>query len=227
VKRTKVLLFDIDGTLIRTGRCAHEALEESFLRNFGVSPDLNRVRIAGITDRNIARQMLTLYDIPITGENTHRFLDTYLALLETNLRERPAGGTLPGVAALVEALRQREDVLLGLLTGNLEQGARIKLSHYGIWEPFVFGAYADDSEHRNDLGPVAHARATEILGCDIAPEDIYVIGDTPRDIECGKVFGARTVAVATGDYTTDALRTDTPDFLFEDFSDVKRVLEIF
>ena len=227
MKKTKVLLFDIDGTLIHTGRCALDALEEAFLRNFGVSPDLKRVRIAGITDRNIARQMLTLYDIPVTGENLHRFLDTYLALLETNLRERPAGGTLPGVAELVETLSQRDDVLLGLLTGNLENGARIKLTHYGIWKHFVFGAYADDSEQRNDLGPVAHARAAEILGCDIAPEDIYVIGDTPRDIECGKIFGARTVAVATGDYTTEALRTDTPDFLFENFSDVKSVLEIF
>jgi len=222
---SKVLLFDIDGTLILTGGSANAALHDALERCFGVTPDLGRILIAGVTDRGIARQMLEKYDIPVTGENLHRFLDTYLELLEQYLPERQTGGTLSGVVTLLEALRLRDDVLVGLLTGNLERGARIKLVHYGIWQHFAFGAYADDSERRNELGPVAHARAARILGCDVAPEDIYVIGDTPRDIECGKIFGARTVAVATGEYTTEALRPEAPDFLFEDFGDVENVLK--
>ena len=226
-KPTKVLLFDIDGTLILTGGSANAALHDALEQTFGVAPDLGRILIAGVTDRGIARQMLEKNGIPATAENLDRLLAAYLALLERYLPEHGTGGVLPGVPALIAALRQRDDALVGLLTGNLEYGARVKLVHYGLWHHFTFGAYADDSEHRNDLGPIAHARAAQILDREVAPEDVYVIGDTPRDIECGKIFGARTIAVATGEYTTDALRADTPDFLFENFGDTQSVLAAF
>jgi phosphoglycolate phosphatase-like HAD superfamily hydrolase len=121
-------------------------------------------------------------------------------------------------------MRERPDCLLALLTGNLAAGAEVKLSHYGVWHYFGFGAYADDHHVRNELGPVAQARALEQHGEEFPPERIYVIGDTPRDIECGKAFGAVTVAVATGKYAREELASHGPDFLFDDFSDPDAVL---
>ena len=100
----------------------------------------------------------------------------------------------------------------------------MKLTHYGVWHYFAFGAYADDHHVRNELGPVAMARALEEHGEEFTADRIYVIGDTPRDIECGKAFGAVTVAVATGKYSHEQLASHTPDFLFDDFSDPDAVL---
>ena len=102
----------------------------------------------------------------------------------------------------------------------------MKLSHYGVWNYFAFGAYADDHHVRNELGPVAMARALEDHGEEFTPDQIYVIGDTPRDIECGKAFGAVTVAVSTGKYSREELASHRPDFLFNDLSDVDAVLAL-
>ncbi len=127
-------------------------------------------------------------------------------------------------SCLMRCVPVRTTAYLALLTGNLAKGAEIKLDHYGVWDYFEFGAFADDSHDRNELGPYARARAKEKSGEEFPPERIYVIGDTPRDIECGKVFGAKTVAIATGNYSGPELAAHDPDHLFEDLSDTEAVL---
>ena len=156
-------------------------------------------------------------------ENIMALLDAYLGKLADRIHMHQ-GSLLPGIITLLDKLKERPDCVLALLTGNLAAGAQVKLSHYGVWHYFGFGAYADDHHVRNELGPVAITRALEEHGEEFPPERIYVIGDTPRDIECGKAFGAVTVAVATGHYSREELADHHPDFLFDDLSDADAVL---
>jgi len=219
----QLLLFDIDGTLLTSGGAGESALRAAVRDRFGVEDDLSGVEIAGRTDSGIARQLLIRHGQDPTPEAVTAFLDRYLHHLPQQLPRRP-GRLLPGIVALLDALRSNPRLVLALLTGNLERGARIKLSHYGVWDYFEFGAFADDHHERNRLGPFARARAEERHGVSFAPDRIWVIGDTPHDIACGKAIEARTVALATGNYSAEELRAHTPDFLFEDLSDTAAVL---
>ena len=215
-----LLLFDIDGTLIWSGGAGERALRRALTEALRIDDDLDHIEICGRTDRAISRQILDLFDPPSTGEKIDRFLDVYLRHLEA-LLPATQGRILPGIPELLARLRHIDGVGVGLLTGNIRRGAELKLSHYGIWDHFPFGAFSDDSEDRNELGPFALARAARHAGRDCAPppERVYVIGDTPHDIACGKVVNARTVAVATGRFSTAQLRPHNPDYLLEDFSD--------
>ena len=150
-------------------------------------------------------------------------LDAYLGKLADRIHLHQ-GEILPGIIPLLERMNERPDCVLALLTGNLAAGAQVKLSHYGVWHYFGFGAYADDHHIRNELGPVAMTRALKEHGEEFTPDRIYVIGDTPRDIECGKAFGALTVGVATGHYSREELASHAPDFLFDNLSDLDSVL---
>ena len=138
----------------------------------------------------------------------------------------PETGTslFDGIVELLESLHGREDCVLGLLTGNIEKGAELKLSHYGVWEYFEFGAFADDHVDRNKLGPVAHSRAVEKHGISFEAKDVYVLGDTPRDIDCARAAGFVAVAIATGSCGKDELAAHEPDFLFGDLSDTGGVM---
>jgi phosphoglycolate phosphatase-like HAD superfamily hydrolase len=138
---------------------------------------------------------------------------------------RRKGKLLPGVLQLLERLKTRKHLVLALLTGNISRGARLKLEHYGVWHFFEFGAFADDHCDRNQLGSFARARARERHGCEFSANEIDVIGDTPRDIACGKAIDARTIAVATGTWTREQLAEHHPDFLIDDLSDVNRVID--
>ena len=138
---------------------------------------------------------------------------------------RRKGKLLPGVLKLLEKLKARPHVVLGLLTGNVSRGARLKLEHYGVWHFFEFGAFADDHRDRNQLGRFARARAKEKHGREFAASEIDVIGDTPHDIACGKALGARTVAVATGRWSRDELAKYHPNFLIDDLSDVETIVD--
>ena len=142
----------------------------------------------------------------------------------TDLLPKLNGRVLPGVKEILERLHPREDRVLGLLTGNLREGARLKLQYFGLWDYFEFGAFADDHHDRNELGAFARARAAEKHGHDFEVARIDVIGDTEHDIACGKVFGARTIAVATGTRSREILAQHKPDFLFNDFSKVDDVM---
>jgi len=222
--RQKLLLFDIDGTLLLTGRAGEHALRVAFKERFGVDDDLSSISFAGSTDGAIARQMFAPYDIPPTPENIADLFDGYVHHLALELPRRE-GTVLPGIVALLEALHGREDCVLGLLTGNIAKGAELKLSHYGVWDFFEFGAFADDHVDRNKLGPVAHSRAVEKHGSSFEAEDVFVLGDTPRDIDCARAAGFVAVAIATGSYGKDELAAHRPDFLFEDLSDTQGVLK--
>ena len=221
--KTKLLLFDIDGTLLTSGGAGEKALGLAMKDRFGNSDDLSKIEIAGRTDSGIALQILSLHGIEPTLENLTLFFDCYLHHLAGQLPKTP-GRLLPGILDLLAKLATRSEVVLALLTGNLARGAKLKLAHYGVGDFFQFGAFADDHHDRNQLGHFAKARALEIHGIEFPPDAIYVLGDTPHDISCGRAIGAKTVAIATGGYTHDQLLSHQPDFLFNDLSDLPAVL---
>jgi len=221
--KKKLFLFDIDGTLLRTGRAGEHALRLAFRERFGVEDDLSAISFAGSTDGAFARQMFGAHAIPPTPENVADLFDGYVHHLALELPRRE-GRVLPGIVGLLEALHQREDIVLGLLTGNIERGAELKLSHYGVWDFFEFGAFADDHVDRNKLGPVAHSRAVERHGISFEASDVFVLGDTPKDIDCARAAGFVAVAIATGSCRKEELAAHRPDFLFEDLSDTRGVL---
>jgi phosphoglycolate phosphatase len=223
--RRRLLLFDIDGTLITSGGAGEGALIDAMKQRFGIEEDLRGITIAGATDALIARMMLEKSGLSASPENITALLDAYLSFLGQRL-SRHAGYVLPGIVGLLDRLRQRKDCVLALLTGNLVRGAEIKLSHYGVWDYFEFGAFADDHHDRNELPKFARARALETHGEEFPPERVFVIGDTPRDIECGKAVGAKTVAIATGNYSRADLAVHNPDFLFDDLSDTEAVIAV-
>lgn len=220
----RLLLFDIDGTLITSGGAGEWALRDAMRSRFGVDEDLGGILLAGATDKKIAVAMLEKNGLEPSPENITALLDEYLSHLESRMPKHQ-GRILPGMIELLKVLSTREEAVLALLTGNVVRGAEIKLAHYGVWHHFEFGAFADDHHDRNELGKFARARAFERHGIDFPPDRIYVIGDTPRDIECGRAIGAKTVAIATGHYMLQELATHAPDFLFQDFSATDRVIE--
>ena len=220
----RLLLFDIDGTLITSGGAGEGALKDAMKARFGVEEDLQGILLAGATDAKIARELLAKHGIEASAENMAALLDEYLQHLSGRMSLHD-GRLLPGIVPVLEALEKHPEAVLALLTGNLTRGAEIKLTHYGVWNFFEFGAFADDHHDRNELGKFARARALERHGIPFPPDRIYVIGDTPRDIECGRAIGAKTVAIATGHYSLPELAEHAPDFLFEDFSDTGRVLD--
>lgn len=219
----RLYLFDIDGTLITSGGAGENSFRDAVIEVCGGAAALKGINFAGNTDTGIAREVLLEAGMEPSQENIMALLDAYLGKLVDRIHLHQ-GKLLPGIIPLLERLKERPDCRLALLTGNLARGAEVKLSHYGVWNYFAFGAYADDHHIRNELGPVAMARALEDHGEEFTPDQIYVIGDTPRDIECGKAFGAITVAVSTGKYSREELATHHPDFLFDDFSDPAAVM---
>jgi phosphoglycolate phosphatase len=224
VTQKRLLLFDIDGTLIHSGGAGVHALKSALTERFGITDDLHYIEIAGMTDSGIVVSILNKHKIPATNENVSAFLDSYVHFLSLELPRR-VGKLLPGVLELLEKLKSRPHLVLALLTGNVSRGAQLKLEHYGVWHFFEFGAFADDHHDRNRLGTVARARAKEKHGRQFSACEIDVIGDTPRDIACGKAFGARTIAVATGTWSRDRLAKYQPDFLIDDLSDVEGIID--
>ncbi|MEK0446915.1 MAG: Phosphoglycolate phosphatase, partial [Verrucomicrobiota bacterium] len=161
--KSSLILFDIDGTLLTSGGAGETALRLGFAEEFGIEDDLRSVEIPGRTDSGIALRLLSRHGIPVHQENIERFLNGYLRHLASLLPQR-AGRLLPGVLPLLQTLQTRPHIALGLLTGNLERGAQLKLRHYGVADFFAFGAYADDHPDRNELGKFAQQRARKLHG---------------------------------------------------------------
>lgn len=213
-----LLLWDIDGTLINSGGAGMRALRVALHAVFGIEGALEDIDFAGRTDRWIMRRIFAKFGLPATEENFTRFFAGYVAALPGELAN-PSARVLPGVPALLTAAAARENLAQGLLTGNIRRGAEVKLGFHGLWTHFAFGAFADDAELRDELGPHAVRRAREHTGHEFAPERIWVIGDTPHDIACGRVIGARTLAVTTGHFTAEQLHAHQPTALLTDLSD--------
>lgn len=216
----RLVLFDIDGTLIRTGGAGVRAFERTGELEFQVSNGTSSMQFAGRTDMSLVREFFRRHGIAETPAHFERFFDRYVFLLDHFLSVCQ-GRLCPGVPEFLSALQQRpEPPLLGLLTGNTRLGAEIKLRHYGLWDRFVVGAFGDDHEDRNRLAEIARERGCRVRGRSLAPEEILVVGDTPRDVACGRAIGARVLAVATGGATAAALHESGPDWVVEDLRSV-------
>ncbi|MEP6709073.1 MAG: HAD family hydrolase [Verrucomicrobiota bacterium] len=224
MQKRRLLLFDIDGTLINSGGAGVHALQIALFERCGIKDDLCDIEIAGRTDSGIVWQILQKYGTAPTDENVSAFLGDYIRLLSLELPERN-GRLLPGILELLKRLKKNPQLVLALLTGNIARGAEMKLKHYGIWDFFEFGAFADDDRDRSKLGGFAQARALAKYGREFPGADIDVIGDTPHDIAGGKVINARTIAVATGSYSREQLAKHQPDFIFDDLSQVAAVMQ--
>lgn len=223
-----ICLFDIDGTLLNTGGAGQAAMEAAIRTSLGMTRPIHGVTYAGRTDRGIIHDIFRFYAIEPTSERHDRFVAAYLAELPQQLARRP-GLILPGVAELLSHLHARDDVMLGLLTGNLLAGARLKLDHHGLAEYFDFaaGAFGDEHHDRDDVARTAWdaVRQQHRSGEDLRPSDVWVIGDTPADIRCGRAIGANVLAVATGIYRSEELAAAGPDRLVADFRDAEAVLD--
>ncbi len=213
-----LILWDIDGTILHSSGAGMRSLNEALTTVFGLSGTFEGIDFSGRTDRAIVRQVFARFGIEHTPENIERYLDGYVALLPTVLAGSDAR-VLPGVASRLEEAAARPGVAQGLLTGNVRRGAQVKLGHHGLWDFFPVGAFADDSEQRNDLGPYALERARGHWGVDFSPERVWIVGDTPHDIACARACGARALAVATGMSSLEELRGHRPDAALPDLSD--------
>lgn len=222
----RLLLFDIDGTLV-SGGPAKDAFHTALLEAFGTAGPIEVHDFAGKTDPQIARELLDRAGL--TREEIDaglpRLWERYLAELAARLPDRPMT-VLPGVVELMAALLEARDVALGLVTGNIVGGAELKLGSAGLYQHFRTGAFGSDSEERNQLPGVALRRAVETWGVAFDPDHVLVIGDTPRDVECGLHHGVVTVGVATGRYDAQALRDAGAHHVVDDFTGTGELREL-
>jgi phosphoglycolate phosphatase-like HAD superfamily hydrolase len=224
----RLVLFDIDGTMLNSGGMGRASMQRALAEVFG-SPGNPSYRYDGKTDKQIVRDTMRLegHTDEHIDSRMETLIDLYLEGLQTgvesgNFDVRP----LDGVVELLDALEAREDIVLGLLTGNVEPGARVKLKAAGI-DPdrFRVNAFGSDHEHRPQLPAIAQRRASENLGLDIVGERVIVIGDTPADIQCGRELGARAIGVASGHYTVEQLEAHDPYAVFPSLANTAQVLE--
>jgi phosphoglycolate phosphatase len=222
----RLILFDIDGTLLWGGPAKH-AFVDAMRETYGTPGAFEQVSFAGKTDPQIARELLTGVGLE-AGEIERgfgRLWTCYLAHLEERLPADPVT-VLPGIPELLDALRDFADVGVGLLTGNIAGGARLKLVSGGLWEHFTFGSYGSDHEERDQLPAIAVDRARSLWGEAVTATSAIVVGDTPRDVACGKAGGTRTLAVATGTFSSAELAASGPDHVLESLVDTDQVLQL-
>lgn len=213
----KLLLFDIDGTLVHSGGQAKPAFAGAMLEVYGATGDIDRYDFSGKLDPRIVVDLLA--DAGVERETIDGRLDTlrdnYLARLERTL-EPARMRVMPGVRELLPALTGRDDVVLGLLTGNWRGGARIKLDSVGLWDYFPFGSFGDDGLDRRELPPVALDRAHRHSGYSFAPDEAVIIGDSLLDVDCARAHGIPCLAVATGWTEAFALEAAGADWVVRD-----------
>ncbi|HVU26367.1 MAG TPA: HAD hydrolase-like protein [Verrucomicrobiae bacterium] len=216
----RLVLFDIDGTLVHTGRAGSRAFAKTFATEFKATDGIEKIKFAGRTDVSLVREFFRIHCLDESPKNFHRFFENYVFWLDQILLQTN-GTTCEGVIEFIEDLRALPNPpMLGLLTGNIQLGAEIKLRRYALWEHFHFGGFADDHEDRNHIAIAALERGRRVLGKDLQPQEIVVIGDTPFDVRCGKFIGAKVLAVATGGATLEELKNHQPDWLVENLSHI-------
>ena len=221
----RVILFDIDGTLVLTGGAGVRSMARAFEDLFAVPNAFQNVRMAGRTDAGILSDTLATHRIPAHAADVARFRELYLAYLRDEIENPgPRKGVMPGVRPLLDSLADRDDTYVALLTGNYEDAARVKLEHFDLWRYFPCGAFGDDAPDRNGLLPKAIATIRRYGGPAVESSEAIVIGDTPLDVACAAASGARSIAVATGSYDVEALRAAGADVVMQDLSDTREVL---
>lgn len=225
---TRLVLFDIDGTLVLTGGAGRRAMDRAFADAFGVADAFAEVPMGGRTDRFLIERALERWGIEVSAVTLQRFRAAYLGHLRETIHEPGQGrrGVMPGVVALLDALGSRPTIQAALLTGNYAHGARIKLEYFGLWDRFAWGTFGDDHADRDELARAAVAAAPRRGVTLAAPDHAVVIGDTPSDIACARAAGARVVAVATGGHDLDELRALEPDLAVADLRALDAVLDL-
>ena len=224
---TRLVLFDIDGTLVSTHGAGSRAVRRALLEIYGETGPIDSYDFHGRTDPQIVRELLRMAGLDDAAIDTRidNLWAVYLEGLEHELSKPDANAhPLPGVIPLLDALHETRNDLVALLTGNIEEGARLKLSAVDLWDRFDFGAYGSDHERRDRLPAVARTRAREQSGLQFDGRNIVIIGDTPFDVTCGRSLGVWTVAVATGKHSVAELEEAGADVAFEDLSDTDAVV---
>lgn len=223
----RLVLFDIDGTLVLTGGAGARGMTLALRDLLDIDDGFRGVPMPGRTDQIILRDALERAGRAGESALVREFHNLYLAHLAREMHTPEPGkfkGVMPGVREILDRLAPRPDLMLGLLTGNYQAAAKLKLEHFDLWRYFRCGAFGDDAAERNDLVPVAVARARECGLGNLPPDRVIVIGDTPLDVACAQASGARAIAVATGGTDVATLRDSGADVVFEDLSDTEAVL---
>ncbi len=222
----RLLLFDIDGTLVLTGGAGGRAMAMAARDLFAMDDAVGTVPMAGRTDAWIVSQMAAAQGVTCDDETLERFRDVYLSYLAQEIHEPgPRKGVLPGIRSVLEAVAPRRDAQLALLTGNFEAGARLKLEYFDLWHFFPAGAFGDRLHDRNALLDVALRRVRDAGGPAVQPSEVLVIGDTPLDVAVAVAGGARSLAVATGGHGVEELKASGADVVLPDFTDLRAALD--
>lgn len=217
----RLVLFDIDGTLVHTGGAGTKAFSQTFSTIFGLHHGAERMKFAGRTDVSLVREFFKIHGVTESRENFQQFFDSYPQML-ANVLAHSAGMECAGVRPFIaELLELPQPPMLGLLTGNIQLGAEIKLRHFGLWEMFQFGGFADDHEERNHIAVAALQRGRRVFDPHLQPQEVVVIGDTPFDVKCGKFIGAKTLAVATGGSKLEELKKCDADWAVADLTQLR------
>ena len=223
----RLFLFDIDGTLVTARGAGRAAFNRALEEVFGtVGPAEAGYDFRGRTDLRILFDLMTAagFTPEEIAARTGACFTAYARELAAVIGDGQRVQVLPGVPALVRALAARDDAVVGLLTGNIEAGARIKLAPTGLWPLFRVGAFGSDDIDRRRLPAIACARACAAVGCEFPFDRVVILGDTPLDVDCARACGARAIAVATGFDPYDELQGCQPDLIFKDFADVEDVI---
>jgi phosphoglycolate phosphatase len=216
----RLVLFDIDGTLVHTGHAGTQAFKKTFATEFNLHHGTEKIKFAGRTDVSLVREFFKIHALPETPEHFAQFFERYVFWLD-HILAHSNGSVCHGVREFIRDLQTLPNPpMLGLLTGNIRLGAEIKLRCFGLWEIFQFGGFADDNEDRDQIAAAAFERGKRVLGKNLMAEEIVVIGDTPFDIRCGKFIGAKVLAVATGGATLEELKKHKPDWAVEDLTQI-------
>ena len=216
----RLVLFDIDGTLVHTGGAGVKAFARVFAEEFGAHDGLEKLKFAGRTDVSLVREFFKIHGIAETPDHFARFFERYVLWLD-HILSHSQTETCPGVwEMLAEIKALPKPPLLGLLTGNIILGAEIKLRHFDLWKEFATGAFADDAEDRDEIAAIAKQRGGRVLRKNLRGNEVLVIGDTPLDIRCGRAIGAKVLAVATGGATLEELKRHAPDWAVNNLREI-------
>ncbi|HTA76555.1 MAG TPA: HAD family hydrolase [bacterium] len=233
MKPSRLVLFDIDGTILGTSRTIWpdpvKEVMEMVLKEAGIPQtiDTSQYRQGGKTDPQIFYDILGLNGLSEEKITLlmPRLREAYLKALRDKITQRPDYIILkPGVEAIIQKLHEHPEVLMGLLTGNFEEGARLKLQPHNLNQYFPFGAYGDGTRQRSDLPQRGLDAAEKYAGHRFSAKEIVLIGDTPNDIHCGRHLNVRVIAVATSNYSLEVLKAENPDYVFPDLTDTEKVL---